>query len=153
MGRMSDLDIALHEGVEEVTEAELLKGIGLRFLKLAELKAGEDPDEKPEDRLTNTYETNESLEAKDAYDKAHPHRDEEVEGYDYPEPEVEKPVAESPKPTLEEVRKVLAELSRDGHTADVRQLILSKGKQRLSEVDPADYQWLIDQAGRIRDGR
>ena len=31
MGRMSDLDIALHEGVEEETEAELLKGIGIRF--------------------------------------------------------------------------------------------------------------------------
>ena len=150
MSRMSDLDIALHERAEE-TEADLLKGIGYRFLKLAELKRGESGEEHSPDRLTNTYEIDESLDAKDAYEKANPGKP--TSAMDYPEPEVEKPIAEEPKPTLEEVRKVLAELSRDGHTADVRQLILSKGKQRLSEVDPADYQWLIDQAGRIRDGR
>lgn len=157
MGRMSDLDIALHEGIEEVNEAELLKGIGIRFLKLAELKAGEAPEEKPEDRLTNQFDTDESLEAKDAFAKANPGKPtsamDESHAADYPEPEIEEPVDVAIKPTLEEVRKVLAELSRDGHTADVRQLILSKGKQRLSEIDPGDYQWLLDEAGRIRDGR
>ena len=150
MGRMSDLDIALHEGVEEVTEAELLKGIGLRFLKLAELKAGEAPEEKPEDRLTNTYETDESLEAKDAFAKSNPGKP--TSAMDYPEPEVEKPIDEEPKPTLESVRKVLAELSRAGHTAEIKAIIQSHGCQRLSEVDPKDYPAILKEAEAIGHG-
>ena len=133
MGRMSDLEIALREQAEE-TETELLEGIGYRFLKLAELKRGESGEEQTPDRLTNTYETDESLEAKDAYEKANP-----------------KP-AEAPQPTLEEVRKVLAELSRDGHTDEVRGLINSYGAKKLSEVDPKDYRDLLEEAGAIGHG-
>lgn len=147
MGRMSDLEIALHEQVGEETEAEILKGIGYRFLKLADLRAGTAPDEKPEDRLTNTYETDESLEAKDAFAKSNPGKP--TSAMDYPEPEVEKPIAEEPKPTLESVRKVLAELSRAGHTAEVKAIIQSHGCQRLSEVDPKDYPALLKEAEEI----
>ena len=124
MGRMSDLDIALRENVEEEGMAELLEGIGYRFLKLAKLKREQSQGAEPEDRLTDTYETDESLEAKDAFKKANPGKP--TSAMDYPEPEVEKPIAEEPKPTLESVRKVLAELSRAGHTAEVKAIIRKK---------------------------
>ena len=143
MGRMSDLDIAIHENVEEESMAELLEGIGYRFLKLAKLKREQSQGAEPEDRLTNTYETDESLEAKDAFKKASPGKP--ASAMDEPEPE-------APKHTLEEVRKVLAELSRDGHTAEVRALIQSHGCQRLSEVDPKDYAALLEEAGAIGHG-
>lgn len=41
--------------------------------------------------------------------------------------------------TLEEVRAFLAELSQQGYTAQVRQLILDAGAKALSEVDPAKF--------------
>ena len=51
---------------------------------------------------------------------------------------------ETPKPvTLEEVRAVLAEKSRAGHTAEVKQLITTYGADKLSEVDPANYAALL----------
>ena len=57
------------------------------------------------------------------------------------EPPVEKP---EPKPlTLEQVRAVLAEKSRAGHTAEVRALLLRHGADKLSEVDPAEYPALL----------
>ena len=52
----------------------------------------------------------------------------------------------TPVVSLEEVRGVLAELSSSGKTAHVRQLILDAGDERLSDVDPAKYVWLLDQA-------
>lgn len=52
----------------------------------------------------------------------------------------------TPVVSLEEVRGVLAELSSSGKTAQVRQLILDAGAERLSDVDPAKYVWLLDQA-------
>ena len=57
------------------------------------------------------------------------------------EPPVEKP---EPKPlTLEQVRAVLAEKSRAGHTAEVRALLLKHGADKLSEVNPAEYPALL----------
>lgn len=41
--------------------------------------------------------------------------------------------------TLEEVRAFLAELSQQGYTAQVRQLILDAGAKTLSEVDSAKF--------------
>ena len=145
-----DADVALREGVEEVTEAELLKGIGIRFLKLAELKAGKSPEEKPEDRLANTHGIDGSVVAKGASAKANPGNP--TSATDYPEPEVEKPIAEAPKPTLESVRKVLAELSRAGHTSEVKAVIQSHGCQKLSEVDPKDYPAILKEAEAIGHG-
>ena len=45
--------------------------------------------------------------------------------------------------TLEEVRAVLAEKSRSGHTAEVRALLLKHGADKLSEIDPAEYPALL----------
>lgn len=73
-----------------------------------------------------------------------------------PEPE-KKPAAkekpkEEPKPptekavTLEEVRAVLADKSRAGFTAQVKELLKKHGADKLSAVDPAEYKALLADA-------
>lgn len=51
--------------------------------------------------------------------------------------------------TLEEVRAFLAELSQQGFTAQVRQLILDAGAKALSEVDPAKFGQIMTGAEEI----
>ena len=62
----------------------------------------------------------------------------------------EKPAAKQEpeeKPlTLEEVRAVLAEKSRSGHTEEVRELLAKHGADKLSEIDPAKYPALLADA-------
>jgi len=48
--------------------------------------------------------------------------------------------------TLEEVRAVLAEKSRAGHTAEVKGLLAKHGADKLSEIDPAEYAALLAEA-------
>ncbi len=48
--------------------------------------------------------------------------------------------------TLEEVRAVLAEKSRSGHTEEVRELLSKHGADKLSEIDPAEYAALLAEA-------
>ena len=48
--------------------------------------------------------------------------------------------------TLEEVRAVLAEKSRSGHTDEVRELLARHGADKLSEIDPAEYPALLAEA-------
>ncbi len=48
--------------------------------------------------------------------------------------------------TLEEVRAVLAEKSRAGHTAEVKELLNKHGADKLSEIDPAEYPALLADA-------
>lgn len=48
--------------------------------------------------------------------------------------------------TLEEVRAVLAEKSRSGHTEEVRDLLAKHGADKLSEIDPAEYAALLAEA-------
>lgn len=66
------------------------------------------------------------------------------------EPEKKKaakaPVPEAEPLTLEQVRAVLAEKSRAGHTAEVKALLLKHGADKLSEVDPAEYPALLADA-------
>jgi hypothetical protein len=55
-----------------------------------------------------------------------------------------------PKPiTLEQVRAVLAEKSRNGHTADVRALLEAHGAAKLSTIDPKEYPALLAEGSRI----
>ena len=56
---------------------------------------------------------------------------------------------EASAPTLEEVRTVLAELSRNGLTAQVRELLQKHGADRLSEVNPAEYAAILKEAESI----
>ena len=54
--------------------------------------------------------------------------------------------------TLEQVRKVLAELSRDGFTEDVRTLLKKYGSDKLSGIKQEDYQALLEDARGIEHG-
>lgn len=62
--------------------------------------------------------------------------------------EQSKPKAPAKKPalTLEQVRAVLAEKSRAGHTAEIRELLKKYGASKLSQVDPANYEALLRDA-------
>ena len=48
--------------------------------------------------------------------------------------------------TLEEVRAVLADKSRAGHTAEIRELLKKYGASKLSLVDPKHYESLLREA-------
>lgn len=48
--------------------------------------------------------------------------------------------------TLVEVRAVLADKSRNGFTEQIRELLEKYGAPKLSEIDPARYQNLMDEA-------
>lgn len=116
MSKMSNLDLLLKEIDEHASVLiEATKDLRAMF-------SSPEPDE--EDGLTNTYETDESLEAKKEYEKNHP-------------------VKEEPKITLEDVRARLAQLSRDGKTAQVKVLIQKYDANKLSEVNPDDYEALL----------
>ena len=68
----------------------------------------------------------------------------------------EKPAAKverKPEIKLEDVRAVLAEKSRAGHTAEVRALLKKYGAAKLSEIDPANYEALLKDAEVIGNGR
>lgn len=63
-----------------------------------------------------------------------------------PAPEPEKAL------TLEEVRAILAEKSRDGFTAQIRGLLQKYGATKLSEVDPTRYGGLVADAEVLGNG-
>ena len=54
--------------------------------------------------------------------------------------------------TLEEVRAVLAEKSRNGHTAKIRELLEKHGAAKLSEIDPKKYDALLAEAEVLGNG-
>ena len=56
--------------------------------------------------------------------------------------------AAEPQPalTLEQVRAVLADKSRAGHTAAIRDLLQKYGASKLSQVDPNNYEALLRDA-------
>lgn len=54
--------------------------------------------------------------------------------------------------SLEQVRQVLAELSRDGFTEDVRSLLKKYGSDKLSGIKQEDYQALLEDARGIGHG-
>lgn len=60
------------------------------------------------------------------------------------EPEPSEPA--KPTLTLEQVRAVLAEKSRAGHTAEVKALLLKHGADKLSDIDPEHYAALLADA-------
>jgi hypothetical protein len=68
------------------------------------------------------------------------------------EPKKEEAMAEeTPKPerkvlSLTDVRTVLAEKSRNGYTSDVKALLIKYGADKLSDINPADYEALLTEA-------
>ena len=70
-----------------------------------------------------------------------------------PESSVQPESKPTSKPlTLEEVRAVLAEKSRNGHTAKVRELLEKHGAAKLSEIDPQKYSALLAEAEVLGNG-
>lgn len=53
--------------------------------------------------------------------------------------------------SLADVRAVLSDLSSQGLTKQVRQLIVDAGADRLPDVDPANYGWLLTRAKGLAD--
>lgn len=72
-------------------------------------------------------------------------------------PETDEPQAEAPKEqpalkneeatvTFVQLRSRLSEISRNGHTAEIRELIAKYGADRLSDVAESDYAALLAEA-------
>ena len=53
--------------------------------------------------------------------------------------------------SLVEVRTALSTLSQAGKTVQVRELIQAAGAEKLSEIDPGKYAWLLEQAEGLAD--
>ena len=53
--------------------------------------------------------------------------------------------------TLEQVRAVLANKSRQGHTAEIRALLQKYGASKLSGIDPTNYKALLADAEVLTD--
>ena len=54
-------------------------------------------------------------------------------------------------PSLEQVRAVLADKSRKGHTAEIRTLLQKYGAAKLSGIDPTNYKALLADAEGLTD--
>lgn len=67
--------------------------------------------------------------------------------------EATEPAEPEVKVTLEQVRALLAELSKTGKTASVKQLLARYGASKLSQVKVADYNELYLDAEAIRDDK
>ena len=53
---------------------------------------------------------------------------------------------------LEQVRAVLAEKSHDGFTAEIRALLQKHGADKLSLIDPSEYESLMKDAEALGNG-
>jgi hypothetical protein len=73
-----------------------------------------------------------------------------AEAFSSTEPAEEAPMTE-PALKLEDVRAVLAEKSRKGHTAEIRSLLQKYGADRLSQLDPSYYKSLLAEAEVLKD--
>ena len=61
-------------------------------------------------------------------------------------------IDEKPVLTLEDVRVILAEKSRKGYTSQIRALLQKYGAAKLSGVDPANYEALLQDVEGLGDG-
>ena len=68
------------------------------------------------------------------------------------QPKVDVSAPDEKSLTLENVRAVLAEKSRAGHTAKVRELLEKHGAAKLSEINPAEYTALLAEAEVLGNG-
>lgn len=72
---------------------------------------------------------------------------EETKAAESKEAAVEK---ETPAIKLEDVRAVLADISRSGKTAEMKALLAKFGASKLSDIDPAKYADLLAEAEAVR---
>lgn len=50
---------------------------------------------------------------------------------------------------IEDVRKILADKSRLGHTSKIRELLEKYGAKKLSEIEPSKYKDLVEDAEKL----
>ena len=50
---------------------------------------------------------------------------------------------------IEDVRKILADKSRLGHTAKIRELLEKYGAKKLSEIEPSNYEDLVEDVEKL----
>lgn len=63
--------------------------------------------------------------------------------------EKKEPLKPEKKYTMADVRKKLSGLSSAGKTAEVRELLVKHGANRLSEIKPEDYAALMEEAENL----
>lgn len=59
------------------------------------------------------------------------------------------PKEEKKSLSFEEVRAVLATKSREGHTAEVKAILTEFGVEKLSDIEPSQYEELLKRVGVI----
>lgn len=64
-------------------------------------------------------------------------------------PPTEQPTPETKAVTFVELRSRLAEISRAGHTAEIKELIARFGAEKLSDVAETDYAALLTEAEEL----
>ena len=64
-------------------------------------------------------------------------------------PKEEKAKQEEKTYEIEDVRKILADKSRLGHTAKIRELLEKYGAKKLSEIEPSNYKGLVADVGKL----
>ena len=64
-------------------------------------------------------------------------------------PKEEKVKQEEKTYEIEDVRKILADKSRLGHTAKIRELLEKYGAKKLSEIEPSHYKDLITDVEKL----
>lgn len=64
-------------------------------------------------------------------------------------PSTEQPSPETKAVTFVELRSRLAEISRAGHTAEIKELIAKYGAEKLSDVAETDYAALLAEAEEL----
>ena len=70
-----------------------------------------------------------------------------------PEAEVEEALVDEPEekqPTLEEVRAVMADKSRDGFRAEIKAILTKFGANNLSSLDPKHYLSALKEVGELK---
>lgn len=60
------------------------------------------------------------------------------------------PKEEKKEIRLEDVRAVLSEISRSGHTAEMKALLSKHGAKKLSDIKPEDYGQLLAEAEEVK---
>lgn len=64
-------------------------------------------------------------------------------------PKEEKLKQEEKTYEMEDVRKILADKSRLGHTAKIRELLVKYGAKKLSDIEPSNYKDLVVDVGKL----
>jgi len=82
---------------------------------------------------------------------AHPALEQAAAEYEATHQQAPEPAPEPVAVSLAQVRGVLAGVSSQGLTEQVRELIVATGADKLSAVDLAKYSWLLAKAKELSD--